>query len=692
MSSDTSTPNLPNDFPSTRPPQTIIRKKVMVRRLTSAHQATTPISSNNGVAESMTNDTLRSKSENQQGGTNPRCHTPNTAQEQPKNDPSSLLSNEKEKTTEQYAEDQNTSSNNNNNNNCNTIIENNSISTSAATTTSLNTPSDINSQTTSASGSTYFQQQHSNIIKRIIEKKSSSFGGKSSITIAVKSPTNNNNNSFTVTCSSSSDSFDRTNIVESNLSTTTTTTTVSSPNIGITTRRSSSSSSSEVSIPSQSMRARSVRAVACSKQASDRDFNPTLNECEKLKSTRKFGDLERVCRDFLTRYFSSDVKMAKIYLYLACALREGLLFRDALKYFNEALKIDSSLSKKSTFLRDYGHTLVCDEQYELANQYFEKSLLALEKESNTNDMADKGELKSAMFMCTILGDKSNVQDINLQSYLTTLDTNHALTHYAIGLYYERKCDYQNAIQYYKSSQIKEPSFDCAYERVGMCYLKLGVLERAKSSLDLACTLNRQNFRALFELAKLHLRSGSTANCKIKLKCIIERSSTLVDSTSDRLRLYQYLAESYYLLAIIKYSSESEESEKSETLFNQAIRYFTRYHDLVQKFPDKLANYSTENYYNTLGLCHMYSDHAQEAGECFAKAIEFEPQSPFGYYNLGVLFEMNELYDDALESFSHALKLSPMDTDCKFAVKRVTRKKKNAIFTNYGLIGTEIINN
>ncbi|KAG2387509.1 hypothetical protein C9374_001103 [Naegleria lovaniensis] len=641
MSSDSSsTPNLPNDFPSTRPPQTIVRKKVvMVRKATSAHSHSTVASSNSHETSSMTTDTPQ----NNDRSTNPLCHTQNNF--------ASNINNSTSITDQQQMNEENEN-----------LYEQQQQKTkdlSLFTSTVIDNNIEITGNNNSSSES---NNTHSNIIKRIIENKS-----KSPIIISVDSPTSVSSQNQIHTSPTTITSISPT---------------VGSPNL-------INSSLSEV-IPS-AMRARSNGRTVTT-QATEKDFDSTLNECEKLKSTRKFGDLERVCRDFLNRFFSSESKMAQIYVYLACALREGLLFRDALKCFDEALVLDSSLSEKSTFLRDYGHTLVCDEQYERANQYFEKSLQALEKESNSNDMADRGELKSAMFLCTILGDQTNLQDVNLQSYLSSLDTNHALTHYAIGLYYERKCDYQNAIQYYKSSQIKEPSFDCAYERVGMCHLKLGVLERAKSSLDLACTLNRQNFRALFELAKLHLRCGSTANCKIKLKCIIERASTLVESSSDRLRLYQYLAESYYLLAIIKYSSESEDSEKSETLFNEAIRYFQRYHELVQEFPNILANYSTENYYNTLGLCHMYADHVQEAGECFAKAIELEPSSPYGYYNLGVLFEMSELYDDALQSFSQALKLAPTDTDCVFAVKRVTRKKKNAIFTNYGLIGTEIINN
>ena len=182
----------------------------------------------------------------------------------------------------------------------------------------------------------------------------------------------------------------------------------------------------------------------------------------------------------------------------------------------------------------------------------------------------------------------------------------------------------------------------------------------------------------------------TGSCKTKLKIIIERSVQLVNSSSDKLRLYMVLAESFYILGIIKSSCEFETNfEKVKSLFREAIHYYSMYHELVQDDAEELEHYSAESYYNTIGLCYLYMKEFETAMDMFNKASQVSPKSCDGIYNKGVVMEQLGLYKEALQYYNKALKIAPNDQDSQDAIKRVQRKYKNSLYTNYGMIGLDI---
>ena len=265
----------------------------------------------------------------------------------------------------------------------------------------------------------------------------------------------------------------------------------------------------------EDMRARSGgKAIANVQLADEQVVSGFLKDCQSLREKRKIAELEKLCRDFLQRYYSSKSNMAKVHIYLALALREGLLFKDALHHFEEAFELENEdhvnnnegentiVHTNSFTIADYAHTLFCDRQYELAREYFEKALSISIKENQSN----AEELRSAIILCQIMSpnfDPSQKAEL-IDDLLKKSNNNQAFTYYVIGLYYEKLHDYNKAIEYYTLSLKREPSYDCNYERIGTCQSKIGLLERAKCNLDMACTLNKQNFRAILALSKVSI--------------------------------------------------------------------------------------------------------------------------------------------------------------------------------------------
>ena len=431
--------------------------------------------------------------------------------------------------------------------------------------------------------------------------------------------------------------------------------------------------------------------------------------CDKLKQNHKFPKMEKMCREFVVKNSNSvEIRyIATVRLYLALALRELLYFNDSVHHFKLAISECPSMGIDPIILTDFGHSLFSAGLYEEAQAKFDLALEIYCGESNEKDVAadsldwsqdsilskltrnalDMEELKSGLAMCQLM-----ILDPKTPEYKDILfilkpnnqySITHSLTFYAIGLYYEMIKDYNKAIDHYNGALKKDQQFEAALERMAVCQMNLGQFDKAKSSYDLTLQMNKQNYRALYQLAKLHIRAGMPQLSKSKLRSILtlDKQVEKIESSEDRLKLISCLAESYFLLGVLEHSSHSETKKVIHELFQNAIKYFTIYRNMTVSDHQQRE----EEYHNTIGLCQYYCEKYEESLDCFTQSIASNPQSANGFYNKGMLFETLRDYKQSLQQYKHALQLSPHDSDCACSVKRIDRLLKKNAFLHHDLL-------
>ena len=109
----------------------------------------------------------------------------------------------------------------------------------------------------------------------------------------------------------------------------------------------------------------------------------------------------------------------------------------------------------------------------------------------------------------ILYKENNHFDDAIKSFkkVVELNQNHSMALYELGVIYERQKNYDDAIKYYtKSLRIKENSE--AFQNLGVCYLKKGMLKEAYRNLVKATLLNPNKYSIYNNLGAVLERLGN----------------------------------------------------------------------------------------------------------------------------------------------------------------------------------------
>lgn len=131
------------------------------------------------------------------------------------------------------------------------------------------------------------------------------------------------------------------------------------------------------------------------------------------------------------------------------------------------------------------------------------------------------------------------------------------------------------------------------------------------------------------------------------------------------------------------SSTDEETAYSKALVNKAIEYYNRYLELEDSESVKIQ----------IALCNYYLGNTDEAMAALTAITEEDPDYALGWANLGMLYEQQYDYDNALSAYQKAVETDPND---EYGAKSYAEERIASInasrsdfsdLTNEDLLGT-----
>jgi len=113
-------------------------------------------------------------------------------------------------------------------------------------------------------------------------------------------------------------------------------------------------------------------------------------------------------------------------------------------------------------------------------------------------------------------------------------------------------------------------------------------------------------------------------------------------------------------AIARYQLATEINPSAQ-IFTRAgayLRKYKRHIDSIQMFQKAAELKPSTNAYAYWGMALRASDRPEEAKGLFQRAIDTDPSSPNGYNQLGLMYLEQQKWDEAVENFLQATRLSP----------------------------------
>lgn len=223
-----------------------------------------------------------------------------------------------------------------------------------------------------------------------------------------------------------------------------------------------------------------------------------------------------------------------------------------------------------------------------------------------------------------------------------LNPNTVIYYNALGISYSELKKYKEAIASYEKAIELFPSNAQPHYNLGLVYLKQGEFSLAKDSFHKAITADKDWGEPFVGLGEILLKQGHLENA--------ERAYLIADHFSPNginilLGLGQiYAKQKRYELAIEK----------------------------VKKVIDIQAD-NTEAHYQLAQIYHRLGDKEKASSEMALfkllrntdpiledakKWVKRNPDDPRGYNNLGIIYLARKRYDKAIDSYNHAISLSP----------------------------------
>jgi tetratricopeptide (TPR) repeat protein len=127
-------------------------------------------------------------------------------------------------------------------------------------------------------------------------------------------------------------------------------------------------------------------------------------------------------------------------------------------------------------------------------------------------------------------------------------------------------------------------------------------------------------------------------------------------------------------AIARYQLATEINPSAQ-IFTRAGAYLRKYERHVDSIPmfQKAADLKpSANAYAYWGMALRASGRPEEARDRFQRAIETDPSNPNGYNQLGLMYLEQQKWDEAVENFSQAIRLSPQWSNYRYNLGRALR--------------------
>ena len=290
----------------------------------------------------------------------------------------------------------------------------------------------------------------------------------------------------------------------------------------------------------------------------------------------------------------------------------------------------------------------------LKNGEYEKSLPYFKKvvELSIKEKTSEKETGRALFQIGTVFDNLGKYNLSAISYNNAKKFDPELNkekriidpfaHYAIGVIYQNREHYKEAINEFILSLKKKPDFLLAHYRLGVTYYQLANVssaeqrkdyyQKAETEFQKAIELKRDFFEAHYQLALVYYRVGTLSETYLqkgkyrKALFELQRSSTA----------YQDKPEFYIVLGVIY--SKLDEYKSAVESFTKASKY-----NKTNPLPYFLAGISS------------YKMKDYTSAEKFLKqSLEFAPNDQDSLYILGLVYEETGKKEEAAKYFSKTI--------------------------------------
>ena len=350
----------------------------------------------------------------------------------------------------------------------------------------------------------------------------------------------------------------------------------------------------------------------------------------------------------ITKAIGNDLNNHKYYIERAIYYEEDENYIDALHDYNYAIKIDS-LNPDNYYYRSTSH--VAKEKYEEALDDYNTCIRINPDESKYY------YYRSSLY--SIMGNQLNaLNDVNQAIKIDSSDPDffelRGEIHVDLG-------DNESALIDFNHVLKLVPEYVDIYNDIGNSYENLGEFKSALNAFNKVIEVYPENEYALSNIASL--LNEPFESLSYITSCLAFNPENLF-CLSKRAFLYKDIGE--FNSAIMDYNTIIElDSVNSNAYFNKAIIYETQFQD----FNTAIANYiqiikfdslDIDAYNNMAIIYHNEFQDFDKAINLYHKIIEIDPEDPITYFNLASLYDELREFNHALEYYSIAIKIEPVD--------------------------------
>ncbi|MBD3349207.1 MAG: tetratricopeptide repeat protein [Candidatus Eisenbacteria bacterium] len=232
--------------------------------------------------------------------------------------------------------------------------------------------------------------------------------------------------------------------------------------------------------------------------------------------------------------------------------------------------------------------------------------------------------------------------VNADFYGTHV-TEHAHTHYSIGLTLAWKGEYEEAIEQYRAAIELWPGYASAYDAMGRSLESVGRLEEALDAYSEAARRNPRLAEAPMHAGVVLLRMGSMDEGIDRLREAVRRDPLLAEAH-------------FYLGSTLAGEGRLEEAEES---FRKAVSAEPRLAEA----------------WNGLGRVLEDTGRSGEALRAYETALSADPGLIDAHNNMAVLLARLGRYDRSIGMFEAALEIAPDDERLRANLKTVRELKR-----------------
>ncbi|MBN1898840.1 MAG: tetratricopeptide repeat protein [Spirochaetes bacterium] len=306
-------------------------------------------------------------------------------------------------------------------------------------------------------------------------------------------------------------------------------------------------------------------------------------------------------------------------------------YKEAVEQYRKALDLESQFIETMVNL---GNTYLILKNYNQAIEQFQKAL-SIEKDyypalsGLQRGYRESGQVEQAK---------------QIADKLEKVKGKDPMLYYKMGLSYEAKRKYKDAIDEYQKSLRVDPGFNKAKKRIGMVYYKQGILlfneknyDSAVEQFDLALKFNRTMFDAKDKID--YVKSIAYVNRAISSYKSGNNNAALANYI-QALNLYPNLPEVYLNMGHIY-------------IENRALKEAG---DIIKKGLKLNPNFV--DYYIILGTIANMQNNLKSSYNYFSKALQLSPDNSEIYNQIGEIFLKEGNYNEALNNFKESIKLNP----------------------------------